>query len=81
MVPLLRSGAEGEVVQLHEPTPNRLMYNYRLDGPMVPECPGGASTCPTEFGRAISCGKPSIAGAPSPHHCRAQLFSDDFGLT
>ena len=72
-------GAEGEVVELFD---GRLMFNYRVDGPMVDHCPDGARICDTGWGGNItmSCGKPST-GRPAPHHCRAAMFSDDHGTS
>ena len=71
-------GAEGKVVQGFDP-PHRLIYNYRVDGPMTPHCPDGGRICDTGWGGndTMACGKPSVAGRPAPHHCRAMIFSDD----
>ena len=66
-------GAEGEVVELFD---GRLMFNYRVDGPMVDHCPDGNRICDTGWGGNITmaCGN-SSTGRPAPHHCRAAMFS------
>jgi polygalacturonase len=75
-------GAEGKVVQAFDP-PNRLLYNYRVDGPMTDRCPDGAAICDTGWhgNSTMACGQPSVAMRPAPHHCRATMFSDDWGTT
>jgi hypothetical protein len=75
-------GAEGKVVQAFDP-PNRLLYNYRVDGPMTDHCPDGAAICDTGWhgNTTMACGQPSVASRPAPHHCRATMYSDDFGST
>jgi hypothetical protein len=76
-------GAEGKVVEGFHP-PGQLVYNYRVDGPMIPHCPDGSHVCKaatfdTRFNSTIACGTPSVADRPSPHHCRAMMVSDTDG--
>jgi hypothetical protein len=73
---------EAAVVQLFDP-PTRLGMDMRIDGPMVPRCPGNQQVCDTGYGAdsTMQCGQPSVAGRPVPHHCRAWMVSDDDGET
>jgi hypothetical protein len=85
-------GVEGEVAELWDP-PGRLMYNMRVDGPMVPHCPGGTPTCtgvnlsPVFLNgnnlTAIACGSPTnpASDGVAPHHCRASMVSDTAGTS
>jgi hypothetical protein len=73
-------GAEGSVVELFD---GRLLFNYRVDGPMTDRCPDNARVCDTGWGGNITmaCGVPSTPGRPAPHHCRGAMFSSNGGET
>ena len=80
-------GAEGEVAELFDP-PGRLMANFRVDGGMVPRCPGGAAFCNSSaHGAAVACETAAhpltnpAANGVVPHHCRASMISDDGGVS
>eukprot|EP01043_Picozoa_sp_COSAG02_P009674 COSAG02_NODE_331_length_24480_cov_22.114720_10_plen_561_part_00 len=80
-------GAEGEVAELFEP-PGRLMANFRVDGGMVPRCPGGAAFCNVSgHGVVVACETSAhpltnpVANGITPHHCRASMISDDGGIS
>lgn len=78
-------GGEGEVVELYDG--HGLMFNYRVDGPMVDHCPDGARICDTGYtgwnisggNITMACGQPPTAGRVAPHHCRGVMFSSDEG--
>ena len=69
------------------------MYNMRVDGPMVPHCPGGTPNCsgvnlsPAFVNgnnlTAIACGSPTnpASNGVAPHHCRASMISDTGGTS